>query len=106
MSPAKRAINLARVSTPRQAELYSLDYQLEQMRAYDAEVGLTVVAEFKDDVSGRKLDRDGLEEACQMLERNEADVLVTWKFDRLHRNYVNSVLLRERIRKASKEIHY
>jgi DNA invertase Pin-like site-specific DNA recombinase len=106
MSPASRAINLARVSTPRQAELYSLDYQLEQMRAYDAEVGLMVVAEFKDDVSGRKLDRDGLEEACQMLERNEADVLVTWKFDRLHRNYVNSVLLRERIRKAGKEIHY
>src|SRR6266508_1782754 len=41
-----------------------------------------------------------------MLERDEADILVTWKFDRLHRNYVNSVLLRERIRKAGKEIHY
>src|SRR5215213_6370078 len=103
---AKRAINLARVSTPKQAELYSLDYQLEQMREYDASVGLAIVAEFKDDVSGRKLARDGLEEACQMLERDEADVLVTWKFDRLHRNYVNSVVLRERIRKAGKEIHY
>ncbi len=103
---AKRAINLARVSTPKQAELYSLDYQLEQERSYDKEVGFVVVAEFKDDVSGRKLERDGLEQACQMLERDEADILVTWKFDRLHRNYVNSVLLRERIRKAGKEIHY
>src|SRR6266511_961571 len=102
----KRAINLARVSTPQQAKLYSLDFQLEQERAYDAEMGFVVVAEFKDDVSGRKLERDGLEQACQMLERNEADILVTWKFDRLHRNYVNSVLLRERIRKAGKEIHY
>src|SRR3954452_12706140 len=102
----KRAINLARVSTPQQAELYSLDYQLEEMRKYDTEIGPVIVAEFKDDVSGRKLERDGLEEACQMLERNEADVLVTWKFDRLHRNYVNSVLLRDRIRKAGKEIHY
>ena len=103
---AKRAINLARVSTPRQAELYSLDYQIEQERAYDTEMGFTVVAEFKDDTSGRKIERDGLEEACQMLERGEADVLVTWKFDRLHRNYVNSVVLRERIRRAGKEIHY
>jgi hypothetical protein len=56
--------------------------------------------------AGERVDRDGLEEACQMLERDEADVLVTWKFDRLHRNYVNSVLLRDRIRRAGKEIHY
>src|SRR6266508_3367736 len=106
MSSAKRAINLARVSTPRQAELYSLDYQLEQERAYDADMGFNIVAEFMDDASGRKLERDGLEEACQMLENDAADVLITWKFDRLHRNYVNSVLLRERIRRAGKEIHY
>src|SRR6266498_1685150 len=58
---SKRAINLARVSTPKQAELYSLDYQLEQERTYDAEMGFIVVAEFKDDVSGRKMERDGLE---------------------------------------------
>lgn len=43
MSPQKRAINLARVSTLRQAELYSLDYQLEQERAYCAEVGLSAI---------------------------------------------------------------
>src|SRR5690242_2856535 len=105
MSP-KRAINRARVSTPHQAKLYSLDYQLDQERMYANDMGMAVVAEFKDDVSGRKLERDGLEEACRMLEADQADVLVTWKFDRLHRNYVNSVLLRERIRKAGKEIHY
>jgi hypothetical protein len=43
---SKRAINLARVSTPRQAELYSLDYQLEQERASDAEMGFTVVPDY------------------------------------------------------------
>ena len=57
-------------------------------------------------MTGRKLEREGLEEACRMLENDEADVLVTWKFDRLHRNYVNSVLLRERIRNDGKEVHY
>ncbi|MEO7913708.1 MAG: recombinase family protein [Roseiflexaceae bacterium] len=105
MAP-KRAINYARVSTPRQAELYSLDYQLDEMRLYDADMGLLIVAEFKEDKSARKIDRDYLEEACQMLERGEADVLVTWKFDRLHRNYVNSIVLRDRLRRVSKEIHY
>lgn len=90
----------------RQAKLYSLDYQLDQEQEYCDEIGLVVVAEFKDDTSGRKMERDGLEEACRMLENDEADVLVTWKFDRLHRNYVNSLLLRERIRRAGKELHY
>jgi site-specific DNA recombinase len=106
MSPQKRAVILARVSTERQSKLYSLDCQLDQEQAYCDEVGLVVVAEFKDDTSGRNMDRDGLEEACRMLENDQADVLVTWKFDRLHRNYVNSVLLRERIRNAGKELHY
>ncbi len=91
---------------PRQAELYSLDFQLAQEQTYAEETGLIVVAVMKDDQSGRKMDRDLLEEACRMLEADEADVLVTWKFDRLHRNYVNSVILRDRIRKAGKEIHY
>lgn len=103
---SKRAILYARVSTPKQAELYSLDYQIAQEQQYVSEVGLSVVAELRDDQSGRKMERDGLEEACRLLEQNEADVLVTWKFDRLHRNYVNSVLLRDRIRRAGKELHY
>jgi site-specific DNA recombinase len=106
MSSAKRAINLARVSTPAQAKAFSLEFQLEQERAYDSEMGFAIVAEFKDDVSGRILERDGLETASRMLENDEADVLVVWNFDRLHRSYVNSVLMRDRIRKAGKHIHY
>src|SRR5690349_10083017 len=102
-----RAILYARVSTPRQAELYSLIYQLDQERAYAADVNLHIVTELDEDKSGRKTDnRDKLEEALQLLEKDEADVLIVWKFDRLHRNYVNSVLMRERIRKAGKQIHY
>lgn len=46
MSTPKRAIKLARVSTERQAKLYSLDYQLDQEQEYCDEVGLVVVAEF------------------------------------------------------------
>ncbi len=102
-----RAILYARVSTPKQAQKYSLTHQLEQEHAYCTDVGLITVVEFAEDKSGRTLDtRDQLEEACKMLERNQADILVVWNFDRLHRNYVNSVVLRDRIRKAGKHIHY
>lgn len=103
----KRAVLYARVSTPQQAKLYSLTYQLEQERQYATETDLTIVAELDEDKSGRNVEkRDKLEEACRLLEENQADVLVVWKFDRLHRNYVDSVLLRDRIRKAGKELHY
>jgi hypothetical protein len=49
MNNPKRAIKLARVSTERQAKLYSLDYQLEQEQAYCGELGLVVVAELNND---------------------------------------------------------
>lgn len=103
---SKRAILYARVSTPQQAELYSLEYQLQQERAYASEMGFSIVAELTDDQSGRKMERDNLLLAREMLSRNEADVLVTWKLDRLHRSYVNTILLRSEIQKLGKELHY
>jgi len=102
----KRCILYARVSTPRQAELYSLNYQIEQERQYVADIGGVVVKEVRDDQSGRKMERDGLTEAREMLAHNEADALITWKIDRLHRNYVNMVVLRDEIRRLGKELHY
>lgn len=103
---AKRAILYARVSTTKQAELYSLDYQIAQERQYAEEMGLEVVAEFQDDQSGRKMERDGLTEARQMLSEDKADVLVVWKLDRLHRSYVNTVVLRDEIQRLGKQLYY
>ena len=103
---SKRAILYARVSTPQQAELYSLEYQLQEERAYAHSMGFTVVSELTDDQSGRKMERDNLAVAREMLARDEADVLVTWKLDRLHRSYVNTILLRSEIQKLGKELHY
>lgn len=103
---AQRAILYARVSTPQQAKLYSLDDQIEQERRYAAEIGAVVVAEIRDDQSGRKMQREGLERAREMLAADDADILITWKIDRLHRNYVNSVMLRDELRRLGKELHY
>lgn len=63
----KRAILYARVSTSRQAELYSLDFQLEQEREYAISLGFKIVAELQDDQSGRRLERDGLTDACESV---------------------------------------
>jgi site-specific DNA recombinase len=102
----KRAILYARVSTSRQAELYSLPFQLEQERAYAESMGFTVAAELTDDTTGRKIERDNLTVAREMLASDQADVLVTWKLDRLHRSYINTVILRDEIQKMGKELHY
>lgn len=100
-----RAILLARVSTPSQAEKYSLNRQLTIERAYAAEIGATVVAEFEDDVSGRKMTRDGLDKAREMLANAEADALIVYKWNRLNRSFVDSVVLRAELRAMGKELH-
>ncbi len=74
----KRLILSAHVSTKEQAKLYSLDYQLEKGRAYAASIGAEVVAEFKDDMTGTTLQREGLQEALRMLEANQADGIAKW----------------------------
>lgn len=104
-TPPLRAILLARVSTPRQAEKYSLERQLTIERAYAEELGAEVVAEFKDDVSGRKLTRDGLTAAREMLANDEADALIVYKWNRLNRSFVDSVVLRAELRRMGKELH-
>lgn len=43
-----RAILYARVSTPKQAELYSLDHQIQQEQTYASELGLSIVAELRE----------------------------------------------------------
>ncbi len=104
----KRAILLARVSTPEQAKAdrTSLDFQEAHMRAYCADFNLNPLKVIREDQSGRTMHRDGLEEALDMLERDEADVLVTYKIARLSRNFVDSVVLRDKLRRMGKELHY
>lgn len=101
-----RCVLYARVSTPRQAKLYSLDYQLDEERDYLKLIRGVEVAAFEDDQSGRSTARDGLQDAVRLLEDDQADALITYKIDRLHRNFVNHVLLRQKVQGLKKELHY
>src|SRR3974390_909564 len=56
-------------------------------------MGWTVVAEFHDQVSGRKADRPQLKRALDAGRRRKYDVLLFWSLDRLSRQGVLPTLL-------------
>lgn len=73
-----------RVSTEDQADGVSLEIQRAACRAYAAERGWTVVAEWQDVMSGLVETRPGYQEAMQRYAEYHA--LLVWRFDRLGRD--------------------
>ncbi len=108
VTAAKRAVLYARVSTDEQASEghYSLQTQLEACRQYAQSHGFTVVAEITDDYTGMKLDRPGLEQARNMIDQKQADVIIVLASDRLTRKLAHLLRLREEWRRAGIELHF
>ena len=103
----KRAAIYARVSTDEQAEKgYSLQTQVEACREYAASHSLQVITEIKDDCSGASLDRPGLDELREMLDRGEINTVIVYTDDRLSRSLINFLVLREEWQTIGVELHY
>ena len=87
----KRAALYARVSTDEQAqEGYSLDAQLDVMRAYCDIHELEIAGEYVDDgYSGTNIRRNAYNFMFSPNERKKWDVLIVMKMDRIHRNSRN-----------------
>lgn len=85
---ALRTIAYVRVSSEEQAQRgVSLAAQREKITAYASLYGLELISTIEDaGVSGKSLDRPGLQKALAMLRRREADALVVMKLDRLTRS--------------------
>lgn len=86
--PRPRAVAYLRVSTAGQIDGYGLDVQEQQVRECCEHAGFRLVEVMRDEgVSGGldAEDRPGLAEALNMLQADEADVLVVAKLDRLAR---------------------
>lgn len=83
-----RAIGYARVSTEEQADSgVSLAAQEAKIRAYAELYGIELVEVIIDaGESGKSLDRPGIQQALQRLDRRKADGIVISKLDRLSRN--------------------
>jgi site-specific DNA recombinase len=92
-----------RVSTEDQAkEGFSLDAQLEKLRAYCTARSWIIQGEYVDDgYSGRKTKRPAY---TSMMEKIDAwDALLVLKMDRIHRNSKNFMLMMEDLNKKGKE---
>jgi site-specific DNA recombinase len=102
----KRAVIYARVSTVEQGQGYSLPTQLESCRKYAAERGYTVVAEFTDMHTGTEIDRPGLNELYEFVEKNGADLVIVHDLDRLSREVGNQAIIEMEMSRAGLEIEY
>jgi DNA invertase Pin-like site-specific DNA recombinase len=92
-----------RVSTTEQAkEGYSLGAQLERLRNYCRAREWEIVKEFVDDGhSGRSIKRPAYQK--MMLEKDEWDMILVVKMDRIHRNSKNFMEMMDNLRKWGKE---
>jgi DNA invertase Pin-like site-specific DNA recombinase len=92
-----------RVSTTEQAkEGYSLGAQLERLRNYCSAREWTVAQEYVDDgYSGRSIKRPAYR--SMMEEKDEWDMILVMKMDRIHRNSKNFMEMMDSLRKWGKE---
>lgn len=102
MSRKPRVVLVLRASVNAE-DRTTLITQESEGRAYCDRKGYEVVAVFTDDgKSGFKpgTPRPGRDAAMKMIERQQADILMVWKLDRLVRNLMQFVALWGRIEKA------
>jgi len=102
-APHVRAAIYTRVSTEDQAkEGFSLDAQLEKLRAYCTARGWDIAGEYVDEgYSGRKTRRPAYTKMMEDIEK--WDALLVIKIDRIHRNSKNFMLMMEDLGKKQKE---
>jgi len=98
-----RAALYARVSTDDQArEGYSIPAQLKRLNAFCKAKGWSITGEFVDDgFSGRDADRPRYKD--MMARKDDWDVLLVMKMDRIHRNSRNFALMMDDLNRWSKQ---
>ncbi|MBI1879323.1 MAG: recombinase family protein [Chloroflexi bacterium] len=105
----QRVIIYARVSTEDQAESgTSIDNQVEKSLAYAAAHNMNVVAIFKEDYTGKVLDRPELNKVRDMLRAGLADNVIVYKTNRLDRSEwgLNLLILLQEFKQLGVSLHY
>lgn len=96
-----------RVSTEEQAaEGFSIEGQAEKLKAYADLMELGEVVVVTDPgLSGKNLDRPGLQRILQMVEDGHVDHVLVWRLDRLSRNLGDLILLADQFGQAGVGLH-
>jgi site-specific DNA recombinase len=103
----KNAIIYVRVSTDEQAEKgYSLPHQINECRRYASFNGFMVAQEITDDYSGASLDRPGFNMLRDYITHNNVHAVIVYTADRLSRNVVDFLVLRDQWERANIELHF
>jgi len=100
-----RAAIYVRVSTEDQArDGFSIPAQLKRLRSYCLARGWKIVGEYVDDgFSGKSAERPNYRK--MMHEKDQWDVLVVLKMDRIHRNSRNFAMMMDFLRSWNKEFN-
>src|SRR5215212_8253194 len=92
-----KAIAYARVSTEDQSRGWSLPTQLEAIHEFAERRGMEIITKFTDSETGTKLERTGFTQVRELLRNGAAQALIVYSLDRLSRNHVNSLILRDEL---------
>lgn len=102
----KSAVVYARVSSEQQDANFSIPSQIDAAKEYARHHDMEVLRVFHEDVSGFIYPRPILEQALELIEMGDAQILIVHDGDRLNRDHVNGHLIRARLAKANAELHY
>jgi site-specific DNA recombinase len=102
MGQTERVALYARVSTEMQAEEgFSIEAQLNEMRAYAAQRGWKVVAEFVDaGISGSTMERPGLRALLEAAQARQFDVVLVHELSRLSRSVFDTFEIFDQLGRA------
>jgi site-specific DNA recombinase len=110
MQTRKRAVLYARVSSDdRGKDGRNLAGQLEMCRDFALDKGWEVVAELAEDdrgASGASFELPELNNARDMAQRGEFDILVVREIDRLSRKLAKQLIVEEQLNRAGVEVSY
>ena len=100
----RRVVIVTRLSMNPGEDAVSHETQEAGSRRKAAALGLDVVAVLRDDISGDRLDRPGLNRAIEMIRTGQADRLMTYAVDRLGRSQVQQAVVVYEIRRAGGDV--
>ena len=104
---SRQAIAYCRVSTDEQAEHgYSIQTQLDACRSWASLNGYQVMYEITDDYTGTAIDRPGFSRVLELIQAGKADALIVYSADRLSRNLVHRVIIRDELQRANAQLIY
>src|SRR5579884_776276 len=101
-----QAVVYVRVSSKEQEkEGFSIPAQLKLLRDYAAGHGITIVKEYVDAETAKRVGRTGFQLMLEEIGQGKASILLVEKTDRLTRNFKDYVAIDDLIHSKGLEVH-